>query len=499
MCLGSIKVGNHCSTGMLKRTKYSRLHNDSRSSQDDCSGHSDSDFAHDASSAPRDSAPGVPSQSPPQGSSAAPGAGSVDEQCSGTKPPKRPISFHHTCSFPGTPSCSSCALHKCKQCSSAVHRAVHHHIKYMGSVEVTRSMRTLDFDTRKQVTREAINRLCKRTAARSTDKATSPEHKHVSCVLGRSNLQFAGRRVILSVSADTLTLLAASSQRITQHSIQAISFASGGDPDMEDYIAYVAKDQVNQRACHILECLQGRAAEVIRSIGWAFESRFKQLLCHVPSLISADPRSAGRICNKWLSEETLMEPKDADEDNIDGNSEHHHYYNVSPGNTPPLGQGVDLWVTRAENEQIASSPAVALCENCSIKQDPDARTTEPAESETRSKRCSAPCETNIGNPIQEEGWFHGRLGRERAESLLSCNGDFLVRESSSARGQYVLSGMDGTAVRHLLLVDPHGQVRTCDQVFLSVGHLVRFHMHHRIPIVTGSNRLCLQQPILQRH
>ncbi|XP_061669364.1 SHC-transforming protein 1-like [Syngnathoides biaculeatus] len=363
----------------------------------------------------------------------------------------------------------------------------------MGSVEVTRSMRTLDFDARKQVTREAINRLCKRTAAKSADKTANTEHERLSCVLGRSNVQFSGRRVILSVSADTLTLLAASSQRIGQHSIQAISFASGGDPDMEDYIAYVAKDQVNQRACHILECLEGRAAEVIRSIGWAFESRFKQQLRHAPPLISADPRSAGGICNKWLSEETLT---DADEDNGDANGERHRYYSVTARTTPRLGEGLDLWVTRADTEQIASSPAVLLCENCSIEQDGDARTTE---SETRSKRRSPPCDANVGNPIQDEGWFHGRLARERAESLLSCNGDFLVRESSSACGQYVLSGMDGTTVRHLLLVDQHGQVRTCDQVFLSVGHLVRFHMHNQIPIVTGSDQLCLKQPILQRH
>lgn len=54
--------------------------------------------------------------------------------------------------------------------------------------------------------------------------------------------------------------------------------------------------------------------------------------------------------------------------------------------------------------------------------------------------------------------LHPRLGREQAESLLTCSGDFLVRESSSASGQYVLSGMEGATVRHLLLVDPHGQV-----------------------------------------
>lgn len=51
-----------------------------------------------------------------------------------------------------------------------------------------------------------------------------------------------------------------------------------------------------------------------------------------------------------------------------------------------------------------------------------------------------------------------RLGRKQAESLLTCSGDFLVRESSSASGQYVLSGMDGATVHHLLLIDPHGQV-----------------------------------------
>uniref|UniRef100_A0A8C6T3K5 SH2 domain-containing protein n=1 Tax=Neogobius melanostomus TaxID=47308 RepID=A0A8C6T3K5_9GOBI len=51
-----------------------------------------------------------------------------------------------------------------------------------------------------------------------------------------------------------------------------------------------------------------------------------------------------------------------------------------------------------------------------------------------------------------------RLDREQAESLLICSGDFLVRESSSAAGQYVLSGREGATVRHLLLVDPNGQV-----------------------------------------
>lgn len=41
------------------------------------------------------------------------------------------------------------------------------------------------------------------------------------------------------------------------------------------------------------------------------------------------------------------------------------------------------------------------------------------------------------------------------------------------------------------------QVRTHDQVFLSIGHLVRFHMENQLPIVSGSSKLFLKQPILK--
>ena len=36
-----------------------------------------------------------------------------------------------------------------------------------------------------------------------------------------------------------------------------ISFASGGDSDTLDYIAYVAKDGAGCRACYVLECTGG--------------------------------------------------------------------------------------------------------------------------------------------------------------------------------------------------------------------------------------------------
>lgn len=57
-----------------------------------------------------------------------------------------------------------------------------------------------------------------------------------------------------------------------------------------------------------------------------------------------------------------------------------------------------------------------------------------------------------------EEWFHGAISRKESEALLKVDGDFLVRESQASPGQYVLTGMQGGAKKHLLLVDPEGIV-----------------------------------------
>uniref|UniRef100_A0A8C0F8J3 SH2 domain-containing protein n=1 Tax=Bubo bubo TaxID=30461 RepID=A0A8C0F8J3_BUBBB len=38
-------------------------------------------------------------------------------------------------------------------------------------------------------------------------------------------------------------------------------------------------------------------------------------------------------------------------------------------------------------------------------------------------------------------WYHGKMNRKEAEKLLKVNGDFLVRESTTTPGQYVLTGL----------------------------------------------------------
>uniref|UniRef100_A0A8C7RPI0 SH2 domain-containing protein n=1 Tax=Oncorhynchus mykiss TaxID=8022 RepID=A0A8C7RPI0_ONCMY len=60
--------------------------------------------------------------------------------------------------------------------------------------------------------------------------------------------------------------------------------------------------------------------------------------------------------------------------------------------------------------------------------------------------------------LRREAWYHGRMSRRDAEKLLVRDGDFLVRDSATNPGQYVLTGMHCGLPKHLLLVDPEGMV-----------------------------------------
>ena len=57
-----------------------------------------------------------------------------------------------------------------------------------------------------------------------------------------------------------------------------------------DFVAYVAKDPVNNRACHVLECGGGLAQDVITTIGQAFELRFKEFLRNQPRVTNFPDR-----------------------------------------------------------------------------------------------------------------------------------------------------------------------------------------------------------------
>ncbi|KAL9837623.1 SHC-transforming protein 4 isoform 2-T2 [Geothlypis trichas] len=368
-------------------------------------------------------------------------------------------------------------------------------VRYMGCIEVLQSMRSLDFGTRTQVTREAISRLCEAVAGTNgAIKKRKPPVKFLSSVLGKSNLQFSGMNIKLTISTSSLTLINADSQQIiANHHMQSISFASGGDPDTTDYVAYVAKDPVNQRACHILECPNGMAQEVINTIGQAFELRFRQYLKNPSSLVTSNESEAANA--------------NGSAGNSQEREDHHEYYNEIPGKEPPTGGVLDMRM-RVQTDPRAKCPVqckkqycstgsptfINIYENCP-EENKTVELPEPVQQSATSNTAGLCALPQIKQQLKNEDCYHGKLNRKAAESLLVNDGDFLVRESTTSPGQYVLSGLQGGQAKHLLLVDPEGKVRTKDHIFDSVGHLIQYHMENNLPIISSGSEVSLKQPV----
>ncbi|KAL6468737.1 hypothetical protein MHYP_G00222610 [Metynnis hypsauchen] len=464
-------------------------------------------------------------------------------------------------------------LHSDKKISST---GASYIVRYMGCIEVLKSMRSLDFTTRTQVTREAINRLCEAVPGGKGAWKKKAANKALHAIMGKSNLRFAGMSIAVKISIEGLSLLVPTTRQvIAHHPMQSISFASGGDTDTPDYVAYVAKDPVNQRACHILECCDGLAQNVISTIGQAFELQFKQYLHSPPKAIPTMDRNIRTEESAWGDDE---EPSE------------HDYYNSIPGKEPPLGGVVDSRLRpsgallghvhslpnskatlagSAIRRDASSLPAAQLCyevhwdtengSSSSLTSDgylradghpPGSRDYEehlyvntqsldnmdPAADRQRGCRPESPkkdifdmrpfedalrlheagggvcvLEDQWPSPprrrapvapteeqLRREAWYHGRMSRRDAEKLLIRDGDFLVRDSATNPGQYVLTGMHCGLPKHLLLVDPEGVVRTKDMLFDSISHLINYHLSNKLPIVAAESELHLQQVVCRK-
>lgn len=105
------------------------------------------------------------------------------------------------------------------------------------------------------------------------------------------------------------------------------------------------------------------------------------------------------------------------------------------------------------------------------------------------------------NQLLLENWYHGPITRRQAESLLKNDGDFLVRDTQGTPGQYVrqyvLTGMQLSQPKHLLLIDPEGIVRTKSRVFESISHIINFHWTNALPIISSESTLVLRTPIIR--
>ena len=60
-------------------------------------------------------------------------------------------------------------------------------------------------------------------------------------------------------------------------------------------------------------------------------------------------------------------------------------------------------------------------------------------------------------PLIHQPWFHGPMERTEASALLEKDGDFFVRESTTKKGQFVLTAMANKQAQNLLLIDSTGK------------------------------------------
>uniref|UniRef100_A0A670YHW0 SH2 domain containing 3C n=1 Tax=Pseudonaja textilis TaxID=8673 RepID=A0A670YHW0_PSETE len=100
--------------------------------------------------------------------------------------------------------------------------------------------------------------------------------------------------------------------------------------------------------------------------------------------------------------------------------------------------------------------------------------------------------------LRSHAWYHGRIPREVSESLVQRNGDFLIRDSLTSLGDYVLTCRWRNEPLHFKInkvMVKSGEGRTHIQYlfeqesFDNVPALVRFYVGNRKPISEQSNAI----------
>uniref|UniRef100_A0A6G1SB09 SHC-transforming protein 3 n=1 Tax=Aceria tosichella TaxID=561515 RepID=A0A6G1SB09_9ACAR len=311
-------------------------------------------------------------------------------------------------------------------------------IHYIGCIGVKTSMRSLDPKTRAKVAKESISRLCK---ANNIDRKIDekPQQDHINQMLDdQPNLLHSGTRVELSITTTHLNVISKETKEtIVQHEMPNVSFASSGDNETVDFVAYVAKNPEVKRACYVLECSAGSGKNVLDEIARGFELRTQQIRTQYNSntLSKKSPTLSHDSFNSAMT--NVFHAADFNDITLDSsyrnNNENNHH-----------------------NDSFVA--------------------------ETRAS-------------LQNEKWFHGSyLSREESETRLKQDGDFLVRESMLDPGHFVLSVMNEGTKLHLLF-DTIGKVRTKEMEFNNISQLISFHHEQCTPIVAEGRIVYLRNGV----
>ncbi|XP_013149325.1 PREDICTED: SHC-transforming protein 1, partial [Papilio polytes] len=183
-------------------------------------------------------------------------------------------------------------------------------VRYIGCMEVLTSMKKLDFDTRSQVAKECIARVCAAAGLRSADKKRRISQAAACALAAKPRMSHSSSNVALTISSKAITIAALEGgETIARHDMPRVSFASGGDSDSLDFVAYVAKTAppTEWRACYVLECGGMLAQDVIATVGQAFELRFKEFLTK-PSSVNVNGGRA--LCTAEAGAGAALEDRD---------------------------------------------------------------------------------------------------------------------------------------------------------------------------------------------
>lgn len=140
-------------------------------------------------------------------------------------------------------------------------------VRYIGSIQMVQSLRSLDMATKTQVCWEAIARCC--DAAKLRKQTKRKVSKVVKSFLADTPyIKEMDLKINLSVEGIATSDLN-SNEIISNDVISKISFAAGGEKNEYDFVTYVAKDKRDNRYCHVFDCAI-LSDDVLATIGQIF-------------------------------------------------------------------------------------------------------------------------------------------------------------------------------------------------------------------------------------
>jgi SHC-transforming protein 1 len=182
-------------------------------------------------------------------------------------------------------------------------------VTYLGSVEILISMKVLDYNTRKAVARwifdkfdqiDIFNKLnyfreCINLIKGTSDRRNSlskTNSKYISNLICREH---ADTKVNFEINDKTIELKDTSLNFVlVKHEIAQVSFVCSGDEDSQNYIAYIAKDFTEWRACYVVKCDIESVINIINSMDSTFQTKYKELFKNdtYSSVIPPQPKSS---------------------------------------------------------------------------------------------------------------------------------------------------------------------------------------------------------------